>query len=42
MIDGLSIANEELLQKKIPFIIRRPMPNGSSEYWNIVDLELLE
>jgi len=42
MIDGLSIANEELLQKKIPFIIRRPMPNGSSEYWNIADLELLE
>lgn len=42
MIDGLTIANEELLQKKIPFIIRRPMPNGSSEYWNATDLELLE
>ena len=42
MIDGLSIANQELLEKKIPFIIRRPMPNGSSEYWNINDLELLE
>lgn len=42
MIDGLTIANDELLQKKIPFIIRRPLPNGSSEYWNINDLELLE
>jgi DNA-directed RNA polymerases I, II, and III subunit RPABC2 len=42
MIDGLSIANEELLQKKIPFIIRRPIPNGSSEYWNATDLEILE
>ena len=42
MIDGLTIANEELIKKKIPFIIRRPLPNGSSEYWNINDLELLE
>ena len=42
MIDGLTIANDELLQKKIPFIVRRPLPNGSSEYWNINDLELLE
>tara|TARA_B100000287_G_scaffold30791_1_gene28870 strand:- start:967 stop:1602 length:636 start_codon:yes stop_codon:yes gene_type:complete len=42
MIDGLTIANDELLQRKIPFIIRRPLPNGTSEYWNINDLELLE
>ena len=42
MIDGLTIAREELLQRKIPFIIRRPLPNGASEYWNINDLELLE
>jgi DNA-directed RNA polymerase I, II, and III subunit RPABC2 len=42
MIDGLTIAREELMQRKIPFIIRRPLPNGSSEYWNINDLELLE
>ena len=42
MIDGLTIANEELLQRKIQFIIRRPLPNGTSEYWNINDLELLE
>tara|TARA_B100000674_G_scaffold470325_1_gene458043 strand:- start:755 stop:1384 length:630 start_codon:yes stop_codon:yes gene_type:complete len=42
VIDGLTIANEELKKRKIPFIIRRPMPNGASEYWNINDLELLE
>jgi DNA-directed RNA polymerase I, II, and III subunit RPABC2 len=42
MIDGLTIAHEELMKHKIPFIIRRPMPNGASEYWNINDLEILE
>ena len=41
MIDGLTIAEEELKQKKIPFIIRRPMPNGASEYWKVKDLEML-
>ena len=41
MIDGLLIANEELRQKKIPFIIRRPLPSGASEYWHLQDLELL-
>ena len=41
MIDGLTIAEEELKQKKIPFIIRRPLPNGASEYWKVKDLEML-
>ena len=39
--DGYLIACQELTEKKIPFIIRRPMPNGSSEYWRLKDLELL-
>ena len=30
------IAMQELLQKKIPFIIRRPVPNGY-EYWKLED-----
>jgi DNA-directed RNA polymerase subunit K/omega len=30
------IAMQELLQKKIPFIIRRPVPNGH-EYWKLED-----
>ena len=41
IIDGHVIALLELEQKKIPFIIRRPLPNGRSEYWNIKDLEYL-
>jgi DNA-directed RNA polymerases I, II, and III subunit RPABC2 len=39
VIDGYVIAELELQQKRIPFIIRRPLPNGGSEYWNVKDLE---
>jgi len=42
MLDGYTIACEELYQKKIPFIIRRPLPNGASEYWKIEDLDLID
>ena len=42
VISGMLIAEEELKQKKIPFIIRRPLPNGGSEYWRIEDLEIIE
>ena len=42
IFDGFTIANMELEQKKIPFIIRRPLPNGSSEFWSVNDLENLE
>jgi len=42
MISGYKIAIEELKEKKIPFIIRRPIPNGGTEYWRLPDLELLE
>ena len=34
------IALEELKQKKIPFIIRRPVSNGY-EYWKLEDLQIL-
>ena len=39
IIDGYLIAEMELQQSRIPFIIRRPLPNGGSEYWKISDLE---
>jgi DNA-directed RNA polymerase subunit K/omega len=39
VIDGYIIAEMELKQKRIPFIIRRPLPNGGSEYWRVQDLE---
>jgi len=42
IIDGITIAKMELQQKKIPFIVRRPLPNGKSEYWDIKDLEIIE
>ncbi len=32
------IAEMELNQKKLPFIIRRPLPSGASEYWKVSDL----
>ena len=39
--DGYLIALQELEEKKLPFIIRRPLPNGHSEYWKVSDLEYL-
>jgi DNA-directed RNA polymerase I, II, and III subunit RPABC2 len=39
ILDGYLIAELELIAKRIPFIIRRPLPNGGSEYWSIKDLE---
>lgn len=40
-IDGYLIAEKELYEKKIPFIIKRPLPSGNNEYWNVNDLELI-
>jgi len=42
VIDGYLIAKLELEQKKIPFIIKRPLPNGDCEYWRLADLELID
>jgi len=41
IIDGYVIAQRELEEKKLPFIIRRPLPNGGTEYWYLQDLEIL-
>jgi len=41
VVDGYIIAELELQQKKMPFIIRRPIPSGGFEYWNIKDLEII-
>jgi DNA-directed RNA polymerase subunit K/omega len=40
IIEASIIAELELQQKRIPFIIRRPLSNGTSEYWNLRDLDL--
>ena len=41
IIDGYLIAQMELEQKRIPFIIKRPIPGGGCEYWNLKDLEIV-
>ena len=42
IVDGYIIAELELKEKKIPFIIRRPIPGGAFEYWNLKDLEIVQ
>ena len=42
IINGHTIALMELNEKKIPFIIKRPLPNGGNEYWKVKDLQILE
>ncbi len=35
------IARMELEQRRLPYIIKRPMPNGTYEYWRLSDLLIL-
>ena len=39
-LDNSIIAEQELQEKKLPFIIQRPLPNGGFEYWHVKDLEV--
>jgi DNA-directed RNA polymerases I, II, and III subunit RPABC2 len=39
--DVRDIARLELEQKRLPFIIKRPLPNGTFEYWRLADLLIL-
>ena len=39
VINARTIAMMEFEQKKIPFIIARPLPNKAIEYWRLEDLE---
>jgi DNA-directed RNA polymerase I, II, and III subunit RPABC2 len=41
VVSGYLIALKELEEKRIPFIIKRPLPNGGCEYWRLSDLEIL-
>jgi DNA-directed RNA polymerase subunit K/omega len=41
ILDNSLVAEKELHEKRLPFIIMRPLPNGKSEYWNVNDLEYL-
>jgi len=39
--DVRQIARLELEQKRLPFIIKRPLPDGTFEYWRLIDLMIL-
>lgn len=39
--DVKEIARLELEQKRLPFIVKRPLPNGLYEYWRLADLMLI-
>lgn len=39
--DVIEIARLELEERKLPFILKRPMPDGSYEYWRLSDLMIL-
>jgi DNA-directed RNA polymerase I, II, and III subunit RPABC2 len=38
--DAYQIAKLELQAKRLPFIFKRPLPNGQYEYWRLADLLL--
>lgn len=40
-MDFRKVAIEELKQGKLPYIIKRPMPNGKNEYYRISSLDLV-
>lgn len=37
----LDIAKMELEQRRLPFLVKRPMPDGTFEYWRLSDLMIL-
>jgi DNA-directed RNA polymerase I, II, and III subunit RPABC2 len=39
--DVREIARLELAQKRLPYIIKRPLPTGKYEYWRLSDLIIL-
>jgi DNA-directed RNA polymerase I, II, and III subunit RPABC2 len=41
LTDGYLLAAQELRERKIPFILRRPLPTGQHEYWRLSDLEII-
>jgi DNA-directed RNA polymerase subunit K/omega len=41
LTDVKDIARLELEQKRLPFIVKRPLPNGTFEYWRLADLLIL-
>jgi len=42
LIDSEVIAEKELENKMLPFIIVRPLPSGKKEFWKLEDLEYID
>ena len=36
-----SVAKREIEQRKLPFLVRRQLPDGSAEFWSTQELEIL-
>lgn len=36
-----NVAEKEVLERKLPFIIHRRLPNGTSEYWSAQELSVM-
>jgi DNA-directed RNA polymerase I, II, and III subunit RPABC2 len=41
LTDVYEIAKAELEAKRLPYILKRPLPDGTYEYWRLADLLLL-
>ena len=41
-IDPILIAEKELAERKIPFVIRRYLPNGTYEDWRVNELNIID
>lgn len=41
LTDVYEIARAELEAKRLPYIIKRPLPDGDYEYWRLADLMLI-
>jgi len=41
MTDSYQIAKLELEAKRLPFIIKRPLPDGTQEVWRLADLVIM-
>jgi len=36
-----NVAKREIEQRKLPFLVRRQLPDGTSEYWSTQELEMM-
>jgi DNA-directed RNA polymerase I, II, and III subunit RPABC2 len=35
------VAEREILEKKLPYILRRQLPNGTAEFWSVQECSVL-